>query len=369
MKTRSKQTMSYEKRNGKYLVRWRDSSGKQRSKTVTLWRDAVSLDGEMKRKLAMGELITHERGTIRLCDFWDVWLERYGGVHLTSRSADIYKRLYSRHILPSIGNVWLRDLTREQVEILTHKLTATLSPSSVRKVLAILQGVLQRAVEWEYIPTNPVRGVKRPPLLQRRGQTITEEELTALCKELDLRSRVIVQMLAYTGLRPGELRALRWSDLSKQAIRVEHAISGDEVRSTKTGKGRIVPLHPKALKVLAEWRLAAERPNFERFVFTGRLRGVWTDAAWNHWQQDVFTSAASRAGISGLVPYDLRHTAISAMIASGMDPARVARIAGHSLQTLLSTYAHEFELVYSERHANLDTWQIPSSSRGFSASG
>lgn len=327
-----------------YKVRWRDTAGRSRRKKVTLWRDAVRLDGEMKRKKAMGELIAHEKGTIRLCDFWELWLQNYAASNLSARTTASYKRLWESHLAPNLGSTTLRALSPEHCANVCATISKQLAPSSVRKVFAILQGVLQRAVEWGYIPTNPAQGVKRPKLVQRRGRALTHEQIEALCAELGHpRSAAIVRLLAYTGLRPGELRALRWTDFSPQLIRVEHAISGDTLGPTKTYKNRSVDLAPEARMVLLEWFVAQGQPAPQSFVFPGRLTDFWTDRGWNTWQQEVFAPAAEHAGLKGIVPYDLRHTRASRLIADGASVIEVARQFGHSPTVTLETYAHEFE--------------------------
>lgn len=367
--------MSIEKRRNGYCVRWRDSAGRACSKQVTLWRDAVALDGEMKRKKAMGELITHEKGTIRLCDFYDIYAANHGRVHLSPRTSAVYSTLFSKHISKRIGSLPLRTLSREHVATLSAQLSRTLAPSSVRKTLAVLQSVLERAVEWGYIPMNPAKGVRKPRLVQREGRALSPTDVEAICLELDLRSQTIVRVLAGTGLRPGELRALTWADVRAQALRgvsgsitVNKAVSNNELGPTKTRSRRTVELRREVDHTFREWALATGlRINdiaMRALVFPGRGGRVWTDQGWRMWQRQVFKPAAERAGLAGVVPYDLRHTFASTLIAEGRDIYWVARQLGHSPTMTLSTYGHLFESVYSERTANVDEARIPRARRG-----
>lgn len=331
-----------------YTVRWRDSTGRQRSKRVTLYRDAVQLDGEMKRKRAMGELVTHERGAVRLCDFWPLWVERYGAIHVTRRTMESYDWLWRKHLNPALGRYRLRDLTAEDIDAMTARLSRTLSAGSVRKCVAVLQGVLQKAVDWQYISTNVARGAEKPRVVAREGQALTDEQLAALVNELPtLRSKVIVRVLAGTGLRPGELRALRWRDvLDYSGIAVTRAVSRNQIGPTKTYGRRTVLMNGDAIRALQEWQLATgTRAALDRELVFPAVdgKGLWTDVGWRQWQRKVFTPAADRAGLKGLVPYDLRHTFVSRLIAAGGDIYWVARQAGHSPTVALTTYAHQFE--------------------------
>lgn len=343
--------MSVEKRNGGYSVRWRDASGQPHKQQVQLHRDAVRLDGEMKRKKAMGELVAHEKGKIRFDDFWPVWREGYGVTHLTPRSLENYEQLYSKHISPRIGSSRLRDIDRELVSAFTSRLTAHLSPSSTRKVLAVLQGALARAVEWGYVATNPMVGSRKPKLVQRRGRALTVKQVQAIIDEFregDLRSRVVVRVLAGTGMRPGEMRALRWENLEEPWVRVEAAVSKSQVGPTKTNGRRSVQGTSDAWLALKEWRLAS---GSRGLVFTSAMDGLkpWTDDGWRKWQKKVFAGAAKRAGLEGVVPYDLRHTYASQRIAEGVDVYRLARQLGHSPMMTLTTYSHLFEEAHEHR--------------------
>ncbi len=346
--------MSIEKRNDGYCVRWRDSSGRARSKQVRLWRDATALDGEMKRKKAMGELITHERGTIRLDDFWELYWRNHAEVHTTERTRDNYARLWRKHIQPEFGASRLRVIDREMVAAFVSKLSKKgLAPVSVRMIVAVFKSAMQKAVEWGYISMNPAAGVRQPKLVkQRESIALQQDQVEALRAELDLRSSTVVAMLAGAGVRPGELRALRWRDVRDSgAIIVEFGASRNNLGPTKTNSKRAVTmLEPYLRPALAAWRLASAHTGPNDLVFPA-VNGstVWTDNGWRLWQRGTFARAADRAGLQGLVPYDLRHTWVSHRIAERADIYRVAREAGHSVQLCLGTYAHLInKLVYSE---------------------
>jgi len=145
-------------------------------------------------------------------------------------------------------------------------------------------------------------------------------------------------------MRPGELRALDWSNLSPELLRVEQAIAGATHKETKTGRRRSVSLRDEARGPLLEWYIACGQPAPDALIIPAADGGgVWTDQGYKMWQRNVFTPAASRAGLAGLVPYDLRHTFASTLIAEGHDVIYVARQLGHSPTMTLTVYAHEFE--------------------------
>lgn len=349
--------MSWEKKpDGRYLVRWRDSAGRSRSKTVYRQRDAISLDGEMKRKRSMGELIAHERGDTTLAEFWAIWKQDYGAVNVSTRTLAVYDRFWSGHIDPAIGHYRLNAISPERIVRLVAALNRTLAPATTQRILGMLQGVLERAVEWRYIQVNPCRGVKRPPAESRRGRALTPDQLAAICAELSPRSRTVALVLAWTGLRPGELRALTWAALSSTHIRVEQAASNDVIGPTKTRRRRSVDLTPEARKTLLEWFMASGQPAASALIFPAATGGLWLDGAYSRWGQRRWRPAVARAGLPGIIPYDLRHTFASRLIDEGKSVIEVARQMGHTPTQTLETYAHEFEQqrksVASECHAN-----------------
>lgn len=356
--------MSWEKKpDGRYLVRWRDSAGRSRSKTVYRQRDAIALDGEMKRKRSMGELLDHERGDQTLADFWELYWTNYAQVHLSPRTRENYEIQWRCHIKPKLGRHKLRTIRREDVSKLLQGLSGQLQPATVGKVHTVLQGVLRLAVEWGYISHNPAARMKQTRANKREGRALTPEQIEALCRELpDLRDCTIVRLLAFTGLRPGELRGLRWHDVGERALQIERSVSANRVGPTKTRRSRSVELQPAARKTLLEWYMACGQPAADAYVIPGARSQVsfWTDDGYSKWGQKVFVPAATRAGLKGLVPYDLRHTFISALVAEGRDLYWLARQTGHNPAVMLERYAHLVggESVASECHANASVYDI-----------
>lgn len=347
--------MSVEKRNDGYSVRWRDASGRNCSKQVKLWRDAIRLDSEKKRMKVMGELVAHERGDITLIDFWEIYSRDYLDSHITPRTKRGYMNAWKNHIKPTFGSKKLKAIERRDVAVFIAAQSKKLKPATVRAHLMVIQGALQRAVEWGYLAANPALGTKRPPLHDRReGRALNTHELAALITELpDLRSKTLVRFLADTGLRPGEARALRWRDVRAGYIVVDKAVSEDTIGPTKNHQKRSVVLRDPARKALLEWKMSLGTPNPEDFLFGGRRnrKQVWTDNGYRLWFKQVFKPATERAGIVGIRVYDLRHTFVSHLIADGKDIYWIAKQAGHAAEMALSTYGH---LIYEKSESVRD---------------
>lgn len=143
---------------------------------------------------------------------------------------------------------------------------------------------------------------------------------------------------AIAGLRPGEALALTWGDVRKGFLFVSKAVALGEVKGTKTGKNRVVPLLKPLTHDLNEWKMKSGRPDDDALVFPAAGGGHWKDHDYRNWRKRVFQSAADPLGIAR--PYDLRHSYASLRFAESANPAEIADEMGNSLETLLSTYTH-----------------------------
>jgi integrase len=239
-------------------------------------------------------------------------------------------------VAPRLGAIKLRDLNPEIIVRFHADLgRAGLRDASVRKVLALLQGVLQRAVEWQRIPANPCKAVRKPS--QRRDRVVrplAPEQVERLRRHLlargRLRDAVFISVLAYAGLRPGEALGLTWGHIRERTILVERALALGRLKTTKTGKTRTVRLLAPLAADLNEWRLAQGRPEDSAPVFPNRDGSTWSDVTWRNWRRRVFAPAAANAGLGADTrPYDLRHSFVA--LAPGRSDGRRGRTAGRAL--------------------------------------
>ena len=162
-------------------------------------------------------------------------------------------------------------------------------------------------------------------------------------------SATVVAVVAYSGLRPGELRGLTWEHVRESVLRIEQAIADDGVEDTKTKNVRTVRLLSPLKSDLLKWQLRTGHRSGP--VFRSRSGGHWSDDGWKKWQTKKFKVAAKAIGFEGAVAYDLRHSFASLLIHEGMNVIEVAAQLGHSPAMTLSTYAHLFTEAIEERSA------------------
>jgi len=130
-----------------WRVRWRQA-GRNRSKVLGRKRDAEAFDAEIVRRKRTGELAQLDAGKEPLADFGEEWWRLHAEPNLARSTLKGYASIWDAHVLPRLGSIPLRELTPDVVNRFRLELEAAgVGPTSVRKSLVLLQGVLQRACE------------------------------------------------------------------------------------------------------------------------------------------------------------------------------------------------------------------------------
>ena len=251
-----------------------------------------------------------------------------------------------------MGDLRLSEISHADVVAWINELT--LAPATVRYVHRVLALMLELAVQDGRMARNAAKGVKlpRPQLSEKRY--LTHEQVAALADACG-NHRLVVLVLAYCGLRWGELAALRTRRIDLLRRRIEVAASVTEVRGTliwgapKNNQRRSVPV-PRTLVDDLAVHLAAKAP--DDLAFTGGRGGVLRNL---NWRRDVFDAAAVSVGLLGLTPHELRHTAASLAVSAGANVKAVQRMLGHASAAMtLDVYSGLFDDDVDEVAARLD---------------
>ena len=340
--------MSVEKRtNGdgsrSWRVRWREGD-RNRARTFRARRDAELFEADLVRRRRLGSLATLDNGTMTLDRFVaDTWAPQRAA-DLKPATRAFYAGLYGAHIGPTFAHVALREITPQRVAAWqAERVKAGAGRKAVTRALRLLGGILGYAVELEHVQVNAARAV-RPvrTAAPKTGRALSAREVEALRASLSEPWDVLVSMLAYTGMRPGEALGLRWGDVREDTLRVERAVGlcDGSVQGTKTDTARTVRLLAPVAADLAAWRLRCGRPAKTALVLPHPSGQAWSKSAWGNWRRREFGQACDAAGIDGLRPYDLRHTFASLLLAEGRSVHYVAEQLGHSAVMTLRTYGH-----------------------------
>jgi integrase len=382
--------------DGRWMVRWREN-GSNRGRRFDRKSDADAWEREVRRRRQLGPLVLSQL-TTRAPTLGEWISERWAPEHaatLEQSTRDRYADAYRLHIEPWLGDVPLSDLTVGRLRSWqAERLADGVGVGTIDKARTVLSSVLRHAAESEAIPGNPLALVRAPRADHRDVVTplapVTVERVRAvLAAPMDVhvpqrirrggvrvagyvvpderdpltrqRDATMVSVLAYAGLRPGELRALRWGDVRKATITVERAARPDgTIKSTKNHERRAVRLLAPLAADLAQLRLATGHLTDETLVLppTGEPTAdahpdavTWTKTDWQTWRAGRWDRACDLAEVpTSLRPYDLRHSFASLLLAEGRSVHYVARRLGHSPALTLSTYGHLFaEYEHAER--------------------
>ena len=202
---------------------------------------------------------------------------------------------------------------------------------------------METAVRSKRLSSNPAIGVKLPRVGKPEKTFLTHDQVTALADAAG-EWRTVILVLAFCGLRWGELAALRVGrvDTMRRRINVAESVTEPDGKlvwgDPKNHQRRSVPI-PKFLVDELDVLKAGKGP--KDLMFTGARGGVLRNG---NFRRDIFNVAAVKAGLDGLTPHELRHTAASLAISSGANVKAVQRMLGHASAAMtLDVYAGLFD--------------------------
>lgn len=334
--------MSIAKReDGRWRARYRDPAGKEHARHFARKVDAQRWLDDVTSSVVTGTYTDPRTSSVTLEDWSAIWLK--GQVHLKATGRTRVEGIVRLYIVPRWGTTRLRDVSHAEVQAwVTELLTGGLSASSVQRTHGLLSQMLDLAVRDRRLPANPAKGVKLPRKLPKVRRFLTAAQVEALVVECEPYG-LVVRFLAYTGLRWGEMAALRVHDVDpvRRRMRIVRSVTEDNGRlifdTTKTGEERTVPL-PRFLAEQVAANVAGKGP--DDLVFQGTRGGVLRNGNFN---RRTFGPAAIAIGEPALTPHGLRHTAASLAIAAGGNVKVVQQMLGHATASMtLDLYGHLF---------------------------
>lgn len=335
-----------ERKNGHvYKVAWREGNT-QRRKTFKLKRDAEAWEAKTKLAKRAGLLDSLDAGTETFEAFYADWWVLYAERQLAPRTRDYYSRTVKKYILPVFGKQQLRQINALDVQKFAHEMEVNgAGRETVRKSLAILQGIFRRACEWGRMPANPVQYTSKPKAQRKASiRVFSPADVESILGRVDLSPAygTLIRLIAYAGLRPAEALALDWADIRSGHLLIFRSNVRGAYAPTKTGSRRRVNLLRPLEADLRKYRLARGRPETGPVVGGGRASstGLWTDSQYRNFRRRVWRDLP---GVGGARLYDLRHSFASLLFAEHANPVYVAEQLGHSPAVLLSTYLHVIE--------------------------
>jgi len=189
-------------------------------------------------------------------------------------TAEGYKSYLALHVTPKWGKHSLSSIKSVEVESWLRNLKKIsgqpASPGTKTKIRNLMSALFSHAIRYEWASTNPITAVRTSAKRLGTPDILTAGEFQSLLTELSQRERVMVLMAGSTGLRRGELIALRWRDIDFELMQanVTHTVWRNVEGDTKTEASRKpVPLHPYVVEQLKQWKLATLYRSDDDYLF------------------------------------------------------------------------------------------------------
>ena len=336
------------KKNNRYVVVFRDTSGRQRKRFARTLAEARDLKAVLTADVRRGEYRTLSK--ISFEDYAREWIEQYGGRTkrgVREATRDDYRRTLDQRAIPFFGRMRLAEIEPRDIKRYASSIASQgKSANTVRLSLAPVKALLATAVEDGLIRSNPSMGVRFVCPAGDASETkvvkaLAEEELQRLLGEVPDESILLVRLLAYTGTRISEALALTWADidLGRRRIKIERRIYRGKVGPTKTSYGRReIRISPEMAQML--WmarRRSAGLAADSALVFSGPNGGALDRSRVFH----VVQAAGKRARVPWAGLHSLRHTCATMLFRHGWNAKQVQMFLGHhSPAFTLATYVH-----------------------------
>lgn len=369
----------YKRNDGRWCAAFYDDSPHPKRHFV-YGSTQAEVKQKLKEKRENTEIENKKKDNMYTLGTWmSYFLENYKKIEVKETTYGTYQELYRKHIIGSvIEKTRLERIDSNQLQkFYNEKRAEDYNPKTIRHIHVLINSALEKAVQLKLIKENPNRLVVLPKREQYKAKVLSVEEVARIVKEAkeeELYS--IITLTIYTGLRKGEVMALKWEniDFDKKELFVEGSLcrvlhEPDEngkvsceykILAPKTEKSkRVIPLMDVAVEALLIQKkrqdemkeLCKDFYQDEGLVFSrydGRhldQRGFMND----------YHAFLKRHKISDVRFHDLRHTFASLLLEIGESPKVIQELLGHStITTTMDIYAHITKKGKIKAIANLD---------------
>ncbi|MFR7462861.1 MAG: tyrosine-type recombinase/integrase [Clostridia bacterium] len=337
-------------------------------------------------EIALAEFITEvnrglvpEGKSITFEEFFYIWDEKYASKELAPKTYSRYIGILKSRILPYLGSFPLDkikptdlmnfyDMLENDTQIKRiaknngQRTLKPLSPKTILEHHRLISAMLQNAVYWQLLPSNPARRVKPPKTKKPKMEFFNDDECKVLIQSLmeltgsNLKYKAAILLDIFSGVRRGELIGLEWSDVDfkNETININKSTqylpeNGIFDKDTKTEcSNRIVPIPNYITKTLLEYKewydeqkdiLGDKWINSNKLFIQDDGKPMYPDTI-GKW----FKPYIEKLGLPIIKFHGIRHTNATLMIANNVDIATVSARLGHaSINTTIKYYVHPLE--------------------------
>jgi integrase len=300
-----------------------------------------------------------DAGKVTVAEHLERWLEDVVEPSASHRTYSTNAQQVRDHIAPTLGRIKLKDLRKAHIDRLyREKLDSGLSPSTVRRVHAVLHKALEEAVKGDLIPRNPATHANRPKVKQDEIEPLDASQAAAFLKAAKGdRFEALYILCLMCGLRQGEALALRWRDIDLDGgtLRVNLQLQrvrgggGLQFSEPKNASRRTVGLPQRAVSALKshrkrqlEEKLAAGSLYRDEGLVFASGHGTPIDA--QNVVNRYYKPLLKRAGLPPIRFHDLRHSCLSLLAQRGEPIRDLQALAGHATAAFtLQRYTHHYD--------------------------
>ncbi|MGA5543517.1 tyrosine-type recombinase/integrase [Mycobacterium sp. NPDC051198] len=355
--TRSERSSNYG--TGKrWRARYVDDDGREHAKGFAKKSEAQAwLDNDVTTKFATGTYVTPAAGRVTVGDVYTSWSASQS--HISRKTATNRRSSWNYRVEGRWAEIAVADVQTAAVRSWVAEMVAEdAGVPTIENAFGLLRMIMGAAVEDKRVPRNPCEGVKLPKRPHADRGYLSHAQVMALAGAV-ARDPEVIRFLSYTGLRWGEMAALRVQDFDmlRRRVNVSRSVteSGGLVWTPgKTHERRSVPFPAELVDELAVLMVGKGR---DELVFADLRGGVLRNS---NWRARVFRPAVLKcqqddATFPTITPHDLRHTAASLAISAGANVKAVQRMLGHAKASMtLDTYADLFDTDLDAVAFNLD---------------
>lgn len=293
-------------------------------------------------------------------EIFEEWYQAYQDTvepTTASRTLDMFRL----HILPVMGELPISKISPLECQNFITEKAKTFK--NIKQIKSYTGKVFDFAIKMKLLKHNPMAEIimpKRKKIRIENYWTVQElqEFLTIVLQEEPYKHYALFRLLAYSGLRKGELYALKWVDIDFQSETLSVSKSLGRIDGKAIEKGtkndfsvRKIKLDSETISILQEWKGISQKEKAQLvvaplsieqdFIFTYCTRSGSIEPLHADYINNVLSRIIRKHGLRKISPHGFRHTHATLMIEIGVDPVNTAKRLGHaSSQMTLDTYSH-----------------------------
>ncbi|MFJ7753187.1 tyrosine-type recombinase/integrase [Peribacillus muralis] len=319
---------------------------------------------KFKQEILAGEYITPDK--MLFAQFIEEWQKKYASKELSETTVSTYSNHLKNHILPAIGHMRIDQIMPMHIITLLDGMKRVDDPSkplatrTKQDTYLAIRNVFERAVEWQFIKSNPVKSVKKPrniDLVEKEVNVYDQEEVQLLllaAEKEPFHWKIFLTLALTAGLRRSENLGLEWDNVNfkEGTIDIKQVVvrgrNGSVIKSPKTKNSkRLISLPPSVVDELKRYQLLCRKERLrmgEKWIVKDRDWLFFNEDGTNFYPTTPTTwwsRFIKRAGVRFIRLHDLRHTSATLLINQGVHAKIISERLGHSdIRITMNTYGH-----------------------------